>query len=134
MTKSSSKPAKSRPSGERHGKMVPITEEMRHWSALLQAELESWPQVSAKSMFGMLCAYRGKTIFAALPRSRAFGSGSSIIFKFNSMPVQLLAKAKNDNRVGTSTPGKRWFSFELNSDSDLRDALVWLNQAYEAAR
>jgi hypothetical protein len=27
----------------------------------------------------------------------------------------------------------RWFVFELDSDRDLKDALRWLNGAYEAA-
>jgi hypothetical protein len=30
-------------------------------------------------------------------------------------------------------PGAKWWAFELSSKGDLRDALWWLNQAYEAA-
>jgi hypothetical protein len=29
---------------------------------------------------------------------------------------------------------KGWLSFDLNSDEDLRDALGWLNEAYERAK
>jgi len=29
---------------------------------------------------------------------------------------------------------KGWFSFELNSANDLRDALFWLDRAYRAAK
>ena len=30
--------------------------------------------------------------------------------------------------------GKGWFSFELFSDADVRDAIWWLDQAYERAK
>jgi hypothetical protein len=30
-------------------------------------------------------------------------------------------------------PGMGWLSFELNSESDPRDALFWLNPAYKTA-
>lgn len=103
---------------------------------MLQGELESWPGVSTKSMFGLLTFYRGKTIFAGLPGTRAFRSGRTIIFKFKIVPAALLAKAQNDSRIDSRTriPGRGWLWFELNSEADIRDALWWLNQAYEAAR
>jgi hypothetical protein len=52
------------------------------------------------------------------------------------MPPALLKHAQSDPRMDSNTriPGKGWFSLELNSESDLRDALRWLNQAYEAAK
>jgi hypothetical protein len=52
------------------------------------------------------------------------------------MPPALLMRAQSDPRMDSNTriPGKGWFSFELNSEGDLRDALRWLNQAYEAAK
>jgi hypothetical protein len=51
------------------------------------------------------------------------------------MPPSLLKRAKIDRRMDTQTrlPGKGWFSFELTSESDLGDALFWLNEAYESA-
>jgi hypothetical protein len=49
-----------------------ISEEMQHWSAMLQAELKTWPGVVYKRMFGFHSIYRRRTIFAALPYSRAF--------------------------------------------------------------
>ena len=108
---------------------------MKQWSAMLQSELFSWPAISAKSMFGFLSFYRQGTIFAALPETRGFNSSSSFILKFNPMPASLLKRAKSDPRMDTHTrlPGKGWFSFELTSESDLGDALFWLNQAYESA-
>lgn len=102
---------------------------------MLQSELTSWPHVSTKSMFGFLSFYRRGVIFAALPRSRGFDSPSSLILKFNPMPPALLKRAQSDRRMDTNTrvPGKGWFTFRLNSEGDLRDALWWLSQAYEAS-
>jgi hypothetical protein len=116
-------------------KYPPVSEDMKRWSAMLESELVSWPTISAKSMFGFLSFYRQGTIFAALPRTRGFASSSSLILKFNPMPPSLLKRAKTDPRMDTRTrlPGKGWFSFELTSESDLGDALSWLNQAYESA-
>lgn len=113
-----------------------ISQEMLHWSALLEAELKTWPGVSRKPMFGFHSFYRGKIIFAAIPYSRGFHTSSSFILKFDPMPSALFKRAQADSRLDTSTriPGKGWFSFELNSNIDLQDALWWLSQAYEAAR
>src|SRR5438876_5476231 len=75
--------------------------------------------------------YRGKKIFGGLPVTRGFDTPNSVIFRFDPMPQDLLQRVLKDSRI---TPGKRWFSFEVASTSDLRDALWWLNQAYERAR
>jgi hypothetical protein len=116
-------------------KLLPISEDMKQWSALLASELNSWPDITTKSMFGLLSFYRKRKIFAALPQTRGFTSPSSLIVKFNPMPPALLKRALADSRMGTNTrvPGIGWFSFELNSDADVRDALWWLNQSYECA-
>ena len=121
-------PARPRP------KLLPISEEMRRWSALLESALLSWPGVIAKRMFGFRALYRGKRIFAALPSSRGFGPDASILLKFNPMPPSLLERAENDLRIHTNSPGKGWFAFTLASDPDLHDALEWLNHSYESAR
>ena len=109
---------------------------MQHWSALLEGELKTWPDVTAKRLFSFRSFYRGKDIFAALPRSRSFNSETSIIFKFNPMPTALIKRAQEDARVNFNTriSGTGWLSFELKSEADLRDALWWLNHAYEAAK
>jgi hypothetical protein len=121
-------PARPRP------KLLPIAEEARRWSALLESELLSWPGVFAKRMFGFRALYRGKRIFAALPHSRGFGPDASILLKFNPMPPALLKRAESDTRLHTNSPGKGWLSFTLSSDTDLHDALGWLNHSYESAR
>jgi len=115
---------------------LPISEDMRRWSALLEAELTTWPAVSTKSMFGFLAFYRAGRIFAALPRTRGFNSWSSLILKFDPRSAALLAKARADQRMDTNTrvPGKGWFNFEVASERDLREALGWLDRAYQAAR
>lgn len=102
---------------------------------MLATELNSWPDITTRSMFGFLFYYRTGKVFAALPRTRGFSGPSSLIFRFNPMPPTLLKRAQSDSRMDTNTrlPGKGWFSFELGSGSDVRDALFWLNHAYEAA-
>lgn len=109
---------------------------MQHWSALLEEELKTWPDVTAKRLFSFRSFYRGKAIFAALPRSRSFNSATSIIVKFNPMPAVLMKRAQADARVNFNTriSGTGWLSFELKSEADLRDALWWLSHAYECAQ
>jgi hypothetical protein len=52
------------------------------------------------------------------------------------MPTGLFQQAQQEPRLdtGTRVSGKGWFSFELFSDADVRDAIWWLNQACEAAK
>ncbi|HXC48055.1 MAG TPA: hypothetical protein VNU20_07170 [Candidatus Sulfotelmatobacter sp.] len=119
-------PARPRP------KLLPVSEEARRWSALLESELLAWPGVITKRMFGFRALYRGKKIFAALPHSRGFRPDACIFLKMKTMPPALLQRAKSDNRIVMNTPGNGWFSFTLSSDTDLHDALEWLNHAYEA--
>jgi hypothetical protein len=117
-------------------KLVPISEEMKQWSAMLEQELTGWPDVSSRPMFGFLSFYRKAAIFAALPHTRAPGTPNSFIFRFESMPAKLQERAKNTSqlRLTDRSPGAKWYSFELSSEADLRDALWWLNQAYERAK
>jgi hypothetical protein len=108
--------------------MPRISEEMKQWSAMLKTEVSGWPHVSSRPMFGMLGVYRGKKIFAALPATRAIGTPNSVAFRLNPVPQDLERRVLKEPRV---TPGRRWFSFEVHATEDLRDALWWLNQAYE---
>jgi hypothetical protein len=128
-------PAKSSRGRGHRVKFLPISEEMKQWSASLESELNSWPGISTRSMFGFLFFYRRGVPFAALPRTRGFDSPSSLVFKFNPMPSALQKRAQADARMDATTKGssKGWFAFELSTENDLRDALFWLNHAYEAA-
>jgi hypothetical protein len=130
------KPAATISAPREKPKFPVISEEMQHWSAMLEAEVESWPAVTYKRMFGFRFLYRRKAVFAALPYSRGLFTPSSILLKFNPMPTGLLQQAQKEPRLDTATrvSGKGWFSFELFSDADVRYAIWWLNQAYEAAK
>src|SRR5262249_35353150 len=118
---------KSRPMRERP-KMLPISEEMKQWSAMLKTEVSGWPQISTKPMFGMMGLYRRNKIFGSLPVTRGFDTPNSVIFRVDPIPQDLEERSSKDKRI---SPGKRWFSFDVGSTEDLRDALWWLNQAYE---
>jgi hypothetical protein len=136
MKKRSKPPARKPKSKPRaHPKFPLISEEMKQWSSMLQSEIDSWPAINTKSMFGFTFFYRRRAVFAALPRTRGFDSPSSIVFKFNPMPPALRNRAQSDSRLDASTKAtsEGWFSFQLTSTTDLRDALFWLNHAYEAA-
>ena len=117
-------------------KMAYATEQMKEWSAMLGQEIEKWPKVTAKPMFGMRCYYRGKSVFGALPVTRCIDNGNSFMFKIHPMPPGLLKKADGDSRVSASEALKamKWTLFEMSSTSDMSDALWWLNQAYERAK
>lgn len=70
-------------------------------------------------------------IFGGLPVTRGFDTPNSVIFRFDPLPPELEERALKDSRID---PGKRWFSFNVRSAADLRDALWWLNQAYEKTK
>ena len=101
---------------------------------MLEVEVASWPGVTCKHMFGFRFVYRRKVVFAALPYTRGLFTATSILLKFNPMPPGLFQQAQKEPRLDTSTriSGKGWFSFELFSDGDLRDAIWWLHKAYES--
>ena len=113
-----------------------IADEMKQWSAMIGQELNTWPQVKSRPMFGLRGFYRKAKIFAAVPVTRGISSANSIIFKITPMPRDLSRRAMDDPRVDAESElsRKRWHSFEVNSADDLRDALWWLSQAYERAK
>jgi predicted DNA-binding protein (MmcQ/YjbR family) len=115
-------------------KLPPISEQVKTWSAALEAEIGDWPAVQSRSFFGFAALYRRDKIFALLPRTRGMQTANSLAFKLESPGARLLARLQQDHRVGSTQMQKaRWFSFELTSDADLHDALDWLARAYEAA-
>jgi hypothetical protein len=107
---------------------------MKAWSAALAAETAGWPQVTTRTFFGFTALYRKDRIFAILPRTRAMGTPNSLAFKFESRSPQLRSRLEQDTRVGTTQMrAARWSTFEVATDTDLRDALGWLGRAYQAA-
>jgi hypothetical protein len=131
--KKAAKP-KSRPS--RMPKWFPLDEEMKELSALLEGEVSGWPGVSKKNMFGYQGLYRNGTIFAALPRSRAMKSPRALMVKFENASPTILNSLEKDPRVDTVSgmSSARWFFFELDEASAMKEALGWLGRAYDAAK
>jgi hypothetical protein len=111
-----------------------ISEQMKAWAAALAADLESWPRVSTRPMFGLTAWYRRDRIFAVLPKTRGMDSPNSLAFKLPWASTRLLARIRKEPRIGFTEMRKAcWFTFELSCDADLHDALEWLGRAYEAA-
>jgi hypothetical protein len=127
------KPMKAKP---KRPAMPRISDEMKQWSAMLGEEIAGWPDVSTRPMFGLLGYYRKKTIFAALPVTRTIGTPNAIIFKIKASTPELLRCAGADARIDPERagPGAKWTSFEVRSETDVRDAIWWLSQAYERAK
>src|SRR5258708_39402902 len=117
-------------------KFFPIDDEMKELSAMLEKEIADWPGVSMKPMFGYQGLYRDGKIFAALPRSRAMKSPRALMLKFADASPIILNSLEKDPRVDTVSgmSGARWFFFELDEASAMKDALGWLGRAYEAAK
>jgi|SRR5271168_1284813 len=115
-------------------KLPKVSEQMKAWSTALAGEVEVWPAVSTRSFFGFTALYRKEKIFAALPRTRAWGTESSLAFKLESPAPAIGSRLETDERIGVTLMSKaRWYTFELLSDADVHDALDWLALAYEAA-
>jgi hypothetical protein len=114
----------------------PLDEEMKELSAMLEGEVSGWPEVSKKNMFGYQGLYRSGIIFAALPRSRAMKSPRALMLKFENASPTILNSLEKDPRVDTVSgmSGARWFFFELDEASAMKDALGWLGRAYDAAK
>jgi hypothetical protein len=117
-------------------RMPLASDEMKQWSAMLGSELSTLPKVTTRPMFGLRGFYRGKKIFAALPVTRGIRIPNALIFRIQPMPAALLERAKKEPRIDTENriPSAKWFTFELHSEADFRNALWWLNQAYEHAK
>ena len=104
--------------GKRPG-LVPVSEEMRSICLLLAQELLRWPEVSARSMFGLRAFYRGAGVFAMLPDKRALERTNAIAYK-------LPDGAKRRE-------GEKWQLCELKNEHDIDNALACLHKAYTRA-
>ena len=132
------RPTSKKPRAKRASmpKFFAVDEEMKHRASLLEGELKGWPGVTTKPMFGMVSFFRKGAIFAAVPRTRTLRSPQSIILKFDPMPAALQEKRAAEARLTRDAPGPGagWHAFELSSENDIKDALWWLNAAYELAK
>ncbi len=104
-------------------KLFKIDTEMQRLCALLEEEVSTWPEVGTKPMFGMIGYYHGKSIFAAIPRTRAPETARSVLIKLPGSTERRLKRA--------SGPGSEWLTYELESPDDINEALVLLARAYE---
>jgi hypothetical protein len=95
-------------------KLPPVSEQMKHISAMLEQELLGWPGVSVRPMFGMRALYRGRAIFAMLPDKRALESPNAIAYKL-------------------PRGAEKWRLLELDGEQDLGTALACLDKAYRNA-
>jgi hypothetical protein len=105
-------------------RLLKVDAEMQRWCALLEDEVLTWPDVSVRPMFGMRAFYRGPTIFAALPRTRAMGTSSSILLK--------LPRARGEKVIVGRAPGAKWTTFHLESEADVPEALRLIGEAFAA--
>jgi hypothetical protein len=118
----------------REPKHAKTSDQMRAWSSALEAEVADWPHASARSFFGFTALYRKEKIFAMLPRTRAWETGTSIVFKLQTATPAILSRLEKDPRIGFTLTGKtRWYTFELASDADLHAALDWIGVSYTSA-
>ena len=103
----------------RRPRLVPVSDEMGHICVLLAQELLRWPDVTARSMFGLRAFYRGAVVFAMLPDKRALESPKAIAYKLPG---------------GARTrEGEKWQLFELKNERDIDNALACLDKAYARA-
>ncbi len=110
--------------------LVPASEDLKEWAALLGSELVTWPGVRTKLSFGMMSYYRKKRIFAMLPKTRAMMSENSILVKFHRENTET-RKARTQLREHDA---RGWVSFELTTEKALGAALRWLELAYRMAK
>jgi len=131
MSRNSENRRSAAPAMPRFHKLSP---EMQRWSAMLAEELIQWPGVTTKPMFGLTSFYRGKTIFAAVPKSRALGSPHAVIFKLPKDSRWRGAALKESRIQPGNMETHKWFPFEIGGESDLRDALLWFERAFQSAK
>jgi hypothetical protein len=111
-------------------KLVPASEDLKEWAALLGSELVKWPGVRTKSSFGMTSFYRRERIFAMLPKTRALTPPHTVILKFH----RENAATRKARAQLNGYPASGWVSFELQTEKDLGPALRWLDLAYRMAK
>jgi hypothetical protein len=125
-------PSTSRP----RPKLIKVSDEMRRFSTLLLEEVQTWPEVTTRPMFGFIGVYRGRKIFAALPRTRAMDAANSFILKLHAPPAGLQKSARRavkDERIRLGEGKKGWSWYFVNSERDIHGALEWLNHAWRLA-
>lgn len=128
---------------QKRSAMKPASDRMRILAESLRAELEQWPGVTVKRAFGMMLVYRGKTIFGALPDTKAIYHEDAIMLKFAEEKPALIKRIAGDPHFVSATlatgrssksEGRKWRFFLIREDRDVHAAIDWLAQAYQLAR
>jgi hypothetical protein len=90
--------------------------------------------VSTRAFFGFTALYSKERIFALLPRTRGMVTANSLAFKLEAITASVLVQAREgpSHRIEATAEATRWFSFEVPSSADLRDALYWLVRTHAA--
>jgi hypothetical protein len=123
--------------------MKPATERMHMLAEGLRAELEQWPGVTVKRAFGMMLAYRVKTIFAALPDTKAIYHEDAIMLKFAEEKPALVRRIEGDPHFisakmatgrSSKSEGRKWRFLLIREERDVHAAIEWLAESYELAR
>jgi len=127
---------------ENRPKLVPITEEMKEYSARLAEEVGTWPHVSLRPMFGFFGVYRKEKIFGVIPKTRTMDEGNAIWYKV--WPAKTTrpkpgskharATARREEMEDMTVTGPNWKSFVVGSPADLHGAIEVLARAYESAK
>jgi len=128
---------------QKRSPMKPVSESARQWGEALRAELEQWPAVRVQRSFGMTLVYRGDTVFAALPATRALYAEDAIMLKFQEETPALARRMEAGGHFVAATiassrkaksEGRKWRFFVLRGDADVHAAIEWLGEAYRLAR
>jgi len=99
------------PNKGKRPKLPQVSDEMRHASVLIETELMTWSDVSARPMFGLRAIYRKNVIFGMLPEKRSFEIPNGIAYK----------------------EGGKWKVFEVGDQEGIGKALAILGKAYARA-
>jgi|HubBroStandDraft_2_1064218.scaffolds.fasta_scaffold454735_1 hypothetical protein len=123
--------------------MKVASERMRMLGEGLRSELERWPGVTVKRAFGMKLVYRGETVFAALPDTKAIYHEDAIMLKFAEEKPALVKRMEGDPHFisakaatgrSSKSEGRKWRFFLIREDADLHVAIEWLAEAHKLAR
>ncbi len=69
-----------------------------------------------------------------LPKTKAFFAPKAIGIRTESLAKKTLEELARDSRSLNNPLGKKWVSFQVDGAADLRSAIQWLSEAYEANR
>jgi hypothetical protein len=116
--------------------VVAASDELRSLMAAIETEISSWPDVRINSMFGMRSVYRGKNIFALLPKTRSLKTGDAIWMKFGKLTPRIRKTISEQPRIllPSKPTGAQWYTLSEVTVGDYGVAIDWLARAHESAR